>query len=78
MVPHSACNKIGILDNFFEHAYADVEYSLRARKNGITILLTATHIAECQKNTFDYEAYSKLTIFKKISSLFERKAKPLR
>ena len=78
LVPHSVCNKIGIIDNFFEHAYADVEYSLRARKNGITILLTATHIAECQKNTFDYEAYSKLTIFKKISSLFERKAKPPR
>ena len=78
LVPHSVCNKIGILDNFFEHAYADVEYSLRARKNGITILLTAIHIAECKRNIFDYEAYSNLTFFKKISSLFDRKAKPPR
>ena len=76
LVPHSVCNKIGIIDNFFEHAYADVEYSLRARKNDITILLTATHIAECKKSIFKYETYSNLTFFKKISRIFDRKVQP--
>ena len=78
LVPQSVCIKIGDLDNTFEHGFADLEYSLRARKNGITILLTAKHIAECERNTLDYEANLKLSLFKKILNLFSRKAKPPR
>ena len=63
LVPHSVYIKIGAIDNVFEHAFADVEYSLRARRNGITILLTAKHVAECERKTLDYEAYLKLSLF---------------
>ena len=78
LVPHSAYIKIGAIDNVFEHAFADVEYSLRARRNGITILLTAKHVAECKRKTLDYETYLKFSLFKKISNLFSRKVKPPR
>ena len=78
LVPHSVYIKIGAIDNFFEHAYADLEYSLRARRNGITILLTAKHVAECKRKTLDYETYLKFSLFKKISNLFSRKVKPPR
>lgn len=78
LVPHSVYIKIGYMDNAFAHAYADLEYSLRARKNGIIILLTAKHIATCERNTLDYEANLKLSLLKKILNLFSRKVKPPR
>ena len=40
LIPYSVYIKIGAIDNVFEHAFADVEYSLRARRNGITIHAT--------------------------------------
>ena len=76
MVPRAVYNKIGNLDNAFEHAYADIEYSLRAKKNGITNLLAAKYVGECPSHTLDYEAYQKLSFFKKISGLFDRRHKP--
>ena len=78
LVPHSVYIKIGAIDNVFEHAFADLEYSLRARRNGITILLTAKHVAECKRKTLDYDTYLKLSLFKKISNIFNRKEKPPR
>tara|TARA_B100000579_G_scaffold405853_1_gene391832 strand:+ start:2058 stop:2915 length:858 start_codon:yes stop_codon:yes gene_type:complete len=76
LIPHSTYNKIGTIDNFFEHAYADVEYSLRAIKKNIKILLTANHVAECEAKVIDYESYYKMSFFEKIYNLFSRKEKP--
>jgi len=78
LVPHAVYIKIGAIDNAFEHAYADIEYSLRAKKNGITNLLAAEYVGECPSHTLDYEAYQKLSFFKKISNLFDRREKPPR
>ena len=38
LIPYLVYRKIGIIDNFFKHAYADIEYSLRAKKNGIIVI----------------------------------------
>jgi len=76
LIPHSVYAKIGSIDSHFEHAFADVEYSLRAIKNNIKILLTAKHIAECEKKLFNYKENLNLSLFKKILNLFDRKEKP--
>tara|TARA_B100001123_G_C15269713_1_gene1009824 strand:- start:978 stop:1835 length:858 start_codon:yes stop_codon:yes gene_type:complete len=76
LIPNTAYLKIGIIDKIFKHAYADIEYSYRARRHGIIMLLAAKYVGECPSHTLDYEAYKKLSLFKKISNLFERKVKP--
>ena len=76
LVPNSVCNDIGIIDNYFEHGYADLEYSLRARKNNIIILLTSNHIGECELNNLNSEKNFSLTLSQKISNIFGRKATP--
>ena len=78
LIPHSVYEKIGIIDNYFEHAYADVEYSLRALKHDIQILLTAKHIAECKRDNVDHNKIINITLLKKILKLFGRKEKPLK
>ena len=78
LIPHSVYDKIGIIDNYFEHAYADVEYSLRAAKHDIQILLTAKHIAECKRDKVDHNKIINITLLKKILKLFGRKEKPLK
>ena len=78
LIPHSVYDKIGIIDNYFEHAYADVEYSLRAAKHDIQILLTAKHIAECKRDNVDHNKIINITLLKKILKLFGRKEKPLK
>ena len=78
LIPHSVYDKIGIIDNYFEHAYADVEYSLRAAKHDIQILLTAKHIAECKRDKVDHDKIINTSLLKKILNLFNRKEKPLK
>jgi len=78
LIPHSVYEKIGIIDNYFEHAFADVEYSLRALKHDINILLSAQHIAECERDKVDHDKIINTTLFKKILNLFKRKEKPLK
>ena len=78
LIPHSVYEKMGIIDNYFEHAYADVEYSLRALKYDINILLTAKHIAECKRDKVDHDKMINTSLLKKILNLFNRKEKPLK
>ena len=44
-----AYNKVGKFDKNFYHAFGDVDYSLRARKKNIKILLTPTHVGTCER-----------------------------
>jgi GT2 family glycosyltransferase len=78
LIPYLVYRKIGVIDNFFKHAYADIEYSLRAKKNGIIILLANKYLGECSGRTFNYEDYQKKSLFKKISNIFDHKNVPLR
>ncbi|MAJ30422.1 MAG: glycosyltransferase [Gammaproteobacteria bacterium] len=78
MIPHKVYCKIGKIDGKFEHAFADIEYSMRAKKNNINILLAAKYVGECSRKTLNHQNYDKLSILKKISKLFDRKEKPLK
>ena len=77
LIPETVYNEVGIIDNLFKHAYADIEYSLRAKKNGITILLAKKYLGKCSANTFDHKAFEKKSLYKKILTVFDDKNKPL-
>ena len=77
LIPDSVNRKIGIIDNFFKHAYADIEYSLRANRNGIIILLAKKYLGKCSGNTVNHKAFEKKALYKKISTIFNDKNKPL-
>lgn len=76
LVPYDVYRKIGIIDNFFTHAYADIEYSLRAKKNSIVILLANKYLGECSHHTFNNEDYQKMSLLEKISDIFNTKNRP--
>lgn len=68
--------KIGILDGNFEHAFADIEYSLRAVRMGIKLFLTRKHIAECDRDMINNKF--NLSIFEKLKNIFHIKQKPIK
>lgn len=47
MVPRVVVDKIGIFSSAFTHGIADYEYTFRARKNKIPVLITTDYCGEC-------------------------------
>lgn len=52
LVPKSVVNKIGIIDPLYHHDLGDVDYGLRALKNGIKVYATRIPIASGDSNNF--------------------------
>lgn len=52
LVPIEVVNKIGILNDAYQHGFADYEYSMKARKENIPVLVTSTICGECD---FDHD-----------------------
>lgn len=52
LVPKSVVNKIGIIDPLYHHDLGDVDYGLRALKNGIKVYATRIPIASGYSNNF--------------------------
>jgi GT2 family glycosyltransferase len=77
LIPHAVYIKIGSIADYFEHAFADFEYSLRAKKNNVIILLTSEHVGECERNPLN-NINSDHNLFKKILSIFGRKRQPIK
>lgn len=50
LIPKSVFKKIGILDPVFTHALGDFDYSLRARKIGIDILVAPDYVGFCERH----------------------------
>ena len=50
LVPRAAEERIGVLDSTYTHFFADGDYGLRARKNGLPVLLAPGHLGECRLN----------------------------
>jgi GT2 family glycosyltransferase len=49
-VPDKIARRLGNLDPVFEHGMGDTDYSMRARKRGLRILLTAGYVGTCSHN----------------------------
>lgn len=50
LISRRVVDTIGLIDPYFEHAMGDMDYGLRAKKQGITILAAPGFIGTCQPN----------------------------
>ena len=50
LVPRYVVNKIGLLDDMFQHHLGDFDYGLRAREAGCTVVTTRKYLGECTPN----------------------------
>jgi GT2 family glycosyltransferase len=79
LVPDGIARKLGNLDPVFEHAMGDTDYSMRARKQGIRILLTAGYVGVCSRNSsIGTHRDRDLALRERMRQVFSRKGLPLR
>lgn len=50
LIPRSARKSIGPIDGVFAHAYADLDYGLRARRAGVSLTQSSDFVASCVRN----------------------------
>lgn len=79
LVPHGIAQALGNLDPVFEHAMGDTDYSMRARKQGIRILQSATYVGTCSRNAKQGTHYDHaLGVGDRLRQVFSRKGLPWR
>lgn len=79
LIPDSIARKIGNLDPLFEHAMGDTDYSLRAHKIGVCMLLTAEYVGTCSRNSVSGTHQDPtLPLILRIRYIFSRKGLPWR
>lgn len=79
MITDGAARKLGNLDPVFEHGMGDTDYSKRARKLGIPVLLTAGYVGACSRNPLKGTHRDKaLPLLQRVQQIFSRKGLPWR
>ncbi|WP_457095918.1 glycosyltransferase family 2 protein [Lysobacter sp. P5_B9] len=79
LIPSGAAEILGNIDGVFEHGMGDTDYSLRAGKRGVRIVLAPTYVGECSRNqnAGTYRDHS-LGLKERFSLAFSRKGLPVR
>lgn len=75
LVPNKVFNILGYLDNRFSHSLGDIDYGLRALKNGIYIYCTSKIVGYCSKNESVW--YKENSFSKRLKVLNSPKGTPL-
>lgn len=79
LIPDSVARKLGNLDPVFEHGMGDTDYSKRARKLGIRVLLTAGYAGACSRNPLKgTHRDMALPFLQRVRQIFSRKGLPWR
>ena len=79
LIPDGVARKLGNLDPVFEHGMGDFDYSKRARKLGIRVLLTAGYVGACSRNPLTGTHRDKaLPLLQRVQQIFSRKGLPWR
>ena len=72
IIPKSISDLVGSIDGSFAHAYADIDYGLRALSCGVAIRLVPGFIGECDEN-FSNKHFSRID---KLKFIFSKKGIP--
>lgn len=67
LVPHAVAMKVGNISSRFSHALGDIDYGLRARRAGVTIVECKTPVAELEMN---FAAYVGIPRVRSLSDLW--------
>jgi len=69
-VANEVVEKIGILSKSYTHGLADSDYTLRAKKQKIPVLVMENHCGTCSNNPDKYSKFINLTFTKRIKFLY--------
>ena len=50
LIPRDAHDRIGLIDGEFGHGYADFDYGLRARNEGVSVVQVPGFVGECRRH----------------------------
>jgi GT2 family glycosyltransferase len=50
LIPRYVVSKLGVFHGAYPHAFADLDYGLRATRHGIPIVLTPRYVGTCRRN----------------------------
>ena len=79
LIPDVVARKVGNLDPVFQHAMGDTDYSMRARKLGVSLLITGDYVGSCSiNNTTNTHLDWSLPFYLRLKLLFSRKGLPIR
>lgn len=79
LIPDGIARKLGNLDPVFEHGMGDTDYSMRARKLGLRILLSAGYVGTCSKNSAKgTHRDTALPLMQRVRQIFSNKGLPWR
>lgn len=71
-VPKEVVNKIGTLSDEYVHGAADYDYTLRARKRKIPVVVMPNYCGECcNDHPYVYENFSRLSLINRIKRLYK-------
>jgi hypothetical protein len=76
LIPINAQITIGNIDGSYQHGYADLDYSIRAKEKNIEIVILHKPLGECSSNSIDPGEL--LTIKLRVKFLLGRKGMPLK
>ncbi|MDT7522967.1 glycosyltransferase [Rhodoferax sp. TBRC 17198] len=79
LIPHEIALQLKNLDPTFEHGMGDTDYSKRAKKLGIRLLLTADFVGACARNPVSGTHNDRtLSARQRLKQIFSRKGLPWR
>lgn len=79
LIHHSVAQKIGNLDAAFIHTLGDLDYGLRAHKQGCSLWVAPGYIGVCSKNSVRGSwADPNISFYERLKKVFQIKAFPLR
>ena len=76
LIPHEVTLRIGILDPIFEHGMGDIDYSMRACKLGIKVLIPGCYVGTCEINRLSQAVINK-SFYEKLRFITSKKGLPL-
>ncbi|SFG94555.1 glycosyltransferase family 2 protein [Sporolactobacillus nakayamae] len=79
LVPNEILKSVGLIDNYYEHAYGDYDYSLMMRRNGYPIFVATEVVGECERNSIIGTPLDKsLSKWIRLLKLFSKKERPIK
>jgi len=70
LVPKYVFEKVGNLDPYFQHAFGDFDYGLRALKQNIFSYVSSEVVGFCEKNKLSTWCNPNITLFKRLVSFY--------
>jgi GT2 family glycosyltransferase len=79
LIPRVVVKKVGNIDGAFIHSLGDLDYGLRARKNGCSVWVAPGYIGTCSKNSIRNSWVDpKLPVTERLKKAVQIKAFPLK